>query len=277
MGAIESGSLKKRSEPQFVSQTRAELTDKLRPIVVETDLTQDLQTNGWRFIEQAFAEYGITTPYAPTQTFFISPDKLSQAEQIFEDDYQSLGGGFLPVLDWILIFLQNEEIFDAHSYFHENIHALGKVAAWLTPDQVLATRVGYSFSVHGQGSEITLQRGDFLEEATVNWLAARATVLYLRDKGVELPNKAPERYVNELAGGRPYTHMRDILLHLAQDHDELFTLFLQARFDLNLITKLSKMLSQLYGQGTLQALYHLDSRETQENDRVVMAIKPATQ
>lgn len=266
--------LKKRPIPEIVKKSRAELIDVVTSSSVQSDLTQDLLLNGPSFIAQAFAEYGIKRSYAPSDTFFIPPENLSAIEASFGDNYQNHDGGYLPALDWILIFLRNELIIDVHTFFHENIHGLGAIGLWVNEDQVVASRVGYSFSIHNEDNMVITRRGDFLEEATVNWLADRATVLYLKARKIKIPKKKPERYVAELVGGRPHSHMRDCLDYLSKGDSELFKLFMQARFDVNLITKLTIALSRLYGTGSMAKLNKLDSGQPFENDVVVMSIRP---
>lgn len=259
----------------FIEKRRKKLVDNTNLLSLQNELTHDLIINGPKYIKLALNEAGISAKDPDTPTFFIPSHNISKLADHYQDNFDGLGGGYLPVLDWILIFLHDELLFDIHSYFHETIHALGKVSLLTSEDEVIATRVGYSFSLHGPDGLIKLRRGDFLEEATTNWLAARATVLYARDRGIALPDEKPEKYIAELAGGRPYTHQRDCLLYLSQDDDELLNLFLQARFDLNTMTKLTIWLSKLYGKGTMSKLNKLESREPFENDAVVMKIRPA--
>lgn len=259
----------------FIEKRRKNLIENTNLLSLQNELTHDLLTNGPKYIELALKEADISAKKPDTPTFFIPSHNIAKLAGHYQDNFEGLGGGYLPVLDWILIFLHDDLLFDIHSYFHETIHTLGKIVLLTSDDEVIATRVGYSFSLHNQDGLIKLRRGDFLEEATTNWLAARATVLYARDHGLTLPDEKPEKYITELAGGRPYTHLRDCLIYLSQGDDELFNLFLQARFDLNAMTKLSIWLSKLYGKGTMSKLNKLESQETFENDDVVMKIRPA--
>jgi hypothetical protein len=264
------------------NKTRPELIDIMRnnfltnadKLTVDNELTQDLLENGPQFIQQVFSEYGINVPILPTKTLFVAEKSKEQLEKIFQDDYTNLGGAYLPILDLILIFLDDNLIIDVHNYFHELIHTLGKCAVWIVNNQVVASRVGYSFSLHDENYQVINQRGDFLEESTVDWLASRATSLYLSAREVELPEKEPERFIADLAGGRYYTHMRDCLTYITKKDPELFNLFLQARFNPDLIKELATQLTKLYKTGTMSLLNKLDSRDPFTNDKVIMKIRP---
>lgn len=262
--------------PDWIKEQRQGIRQKLETLSVTELWIEELIEFGPDIIAEVLAEYQITADFEnPLPTYFVPPKKTKKLAKTLHIDEGDFEGYMLATLGIILVMIRGDLLQDAYTYFHETIHALGKVAIWHADGRVVASRVGHSFFRHTEENSADLDRGDFLEESAVDWLAAKATVIFMQRHDHEfLPEPTPERQVVKLAAGLPYLHMRNCLVWLTDELPELERLWLASRFDLKLVPEFSKKLSQQYGQGALHKLNHLSTADPFDSDKTVMSLRP---
>lgn len=260
--------------PDWLKKYRQEIHGQLKKLAVKEPWIEELEQTGISYIAKVLAEYQIEDADLVhlLPTYFIphqDREKLTELIKISEEDE----GRLLASVGVVLVMIHHNFVSDVYTYFHETIHSVGKVAVWHSEQKILATRVGYSY-IKRKGEEL-LERGNFLEESAVDWLAAQTTVLYLTDHGYQFDEEPkPERQVIAAGPGKPYLHMRNCLNWLTDELPELRRLWLATRFNFQLIHQFAQELNKTYGPGTLSLLNWLSVEDPNTSDEVVLSLKP---
>lgn len=257
--------------PSDIARQNEKMHSALTSLSITTNFTHQLISNAPAIFEQTLSQFSLSFQGEKLpHTYFIPQKNIWAVEKIIGESLVNTSGKFMPALHGALVILTNDPILDAHAYFHETSHGLGKTAIWRSGKQKMS-RVGYSF--RSQLSGKNFETGDFLEEATNDFVATKAAALFLQSQSISLPQENPERFIAEYSGGRPLSHMRDCLIFLSANIPELLPLLIRARFEVNQIYPLVRVLQKHYGSGAMQTLNRMHSEETYLNDELIMLLK----
>lgn len=204
-----------------------------------------------------YSEYDVVLPQEDfTPTYFFAKGQRTQVSKITREKYTHAQALYHPELDAILQFELNNEIADSHLYWHEQWHSMGHNIVLHNNGKTYYNKVGHSTWKRRQRN--VTERGLFLEEAVVDWLAAKSNVLFWHDQGVEITERASVEALVAATNYGEYLLIRDafrgIIINGGKDIEKLL---IQTRFAPHGLPKLSHLLHQRFGLNTTRELQHL--------------------
>lgn len=186
-------------------------------------------------------------------TYFVQPDNRREVGALVDVDPDEAHASYFPDRDIIIQFLTGDEVADTENYYHEQIHGLGRGLTACGSQDRIVTLIGYRVLVD-KGEDFT-ERGEFLEEAVVDDLAAEVTVEHFRRLGL----KISKREVIVRAGHSHYLAINRQLRRLIRaGGPELSALLCQARFEPKFIRQLCDSLNRSFGRGAAREIFKLE-------------------
>ncbi len=199
-----------------------------------------------------------------TPTYFFAADQRRAVALKLQKKLGKAQAFYEPSAGAVVMFETGRQIADSHVYWHEQWHALGRSMQVRSEGRLAFQKVGYQTSLTTVSPAV--ERGSFLEEAVVDWLAAKSNVRFWSERGVELT----ERQSVEEAGGEIFLFTRDvfrsIILHGGPDIEKLLV---QTRFYPELQSRLLLQLNRKFGKGTAKDAY----RASFNTDEMLTLIK----
>lgn len=259
---VESIERSRRSDEALAAERiKTQLLELSRP----SSFAAELATTPLEPYQELLArEFGVTVQLGDfTPPIFVSHADIAQVEVLTGLSLEDLQAAHLTEFNLMVLTETGNQIVDSHNYWHEQVHGLGKNMLVRLGDDETFNRVGYQVSRTFTSSdengqvvdfrEIHLQ-GEFLEEAVVDWVAARLNVFFWQQRGVALR----ELDSVAMAGEEKYIYIRKALRHLfIEGGPEVERLLLQARFDIRLLHKLCASLNTRFGPGSANVIFSL--------------------
>lgn len=255
-----------------VVQTNRRLLSR---ISLSNEFTESLQQSAKAIIRTVYQKYGLELKDELTPTFFFWPNQRARLTQIMGRRIRSSIGEFSPDFGVNIIFLENDlddgldkKIAVICGYFHEMMHSMGDCT--IVETDATTIRTGYHLrKAHIDSGEV-IERGEFLEESVVDFLAVEMTQEYLRQGGIELDAET----ITRIAGQDLYVFVRTALLTIAGDHPDLLQLIIQARFNRKLLNQMVGRLREIYGPGTARRLFKAPFPSANLSTEVLRLAKP---
>lgn len=206
---------------------------------------------------------------ALTPTFFFPRTARKKIGGLLHDDFRGMHATFEPSLGTIVQFETGNELVDSHVYWHEQWHALGRSIVLTSEGKKYFQKVGYAFSFGWREGKI--DRGMFLEEAVIDWLAAKSNVRFWAERGREIT----ELESVEAAGKQKYSRTRHAFRNIIiPSGPEMERLIVQARFNPALVGRMIVAMNKMYGKGTAQEMLRLPMEPDQMLEFVFDRIQP---
>lgn len=254
-----------RLRPEHLIQAKRE---QLSRFALTNEFTDDLEAAAPAIIAANLKEFDVVIPPEKEipPTFFFLPSQKSALSKTIEQSVRHTNGAFAPELNFNYVFLSDDKVVTVENYFHERMHSLGhrRIKA---SEQGMSCRVGYSHDVVSERGR--RESGNFLEEAVVDYLAARMSFDYLQNQGYDLTSKQ----IVTIAGGEKYLLIRESLRALTDPHPQLKMLIIQARFDASKQGAMLEELRRLYGPGADRKLLSLGM----DLDEIAAVVVPLSQ
>jgi hypothetical protein len=257
--------MSKRRSPENITCLNSvqQIHDRLERFALTNDLTRKLESRGLEIIRSVLDRYGASVgDQELTATYFFLPSQMGAVTRVLGKSLKEGEGGFIAEKNLVCVIFNDLDVATVNNFFHEQFHSLGKCLVREGDDQTTIV-VGYLREEVTNDGELLYQEGDFLEEAVVNWLAAKATVEFFKTDGIELP----EEEVVQQAGGDLYFFIQKAFLNIAV-FAGLLPLFAQARFDPPVLPRLKAGIDNYYGLGTSETLFSLPIDEATVFDTV---------